>query len=90
MPVDNRMCLKKRIGALDFALLEMEMYLDTHPENQKALQARQIYRQKKAALVAEYEKMYGPYVATTSDIPGDIDRWIWINGPWPWELTKEG
>lgn len=88
--MDNQTAMKCRIHALDFAILEMELFLDTHPEDQKALRARHVYRQKRETVVNEYERMYGPYIVTSSDVPCDADRWIWINSPWPWEMTMGG
>ena len=75
--------LVKRIHAYDFAILEIGLFLDTHPCDAAALQKRQELQAERLALVSEYEKQYGPYIVTDKDVCGDT--WAWIQGPWPWE-----
>ncbi len=75
--------LVRRIHAYDFAILEMGLYLDTHPGDTCALQKRQELQAERAALVMEYEEKFGPYVVTDKDVRGDC--WTWVNNPWPWE-----
>lgn len=72
------------VQALDFALVELAMYLDTHPDDTDAImlfgQYAKAYEEKKAA----YEKAYGPLVKTSA---GKGDRWNWIDNPWPWDYV---
>lgn len=75
--------LVRRIHAYDFAILEMGLYLDTHPSDTCALKKRQEFQTEREALVMEYEAKYGPYVVTDTDVRGD--SWTWVNNPWPWE-----
>lgn len=82
--MDERMTLKKRIHAVDFALLETGLFLDTHPCNGAALAQRDEYRRMRQALIETYEAQYGPYVVTAADVPCG-DRYAWVDGPWPWE-----
>lgn len=77
----------RMIHALDFSIKEMELYLDVHPANRKALNLINDLRRKREMAVMTYEKMYGKYIVTTHDSVG-TDNWEWINSPWPWE-TKE-
>lgn len=74
------------IHAYDFALLEIGMYLDTHPDDTCALKKRQEMQCERAKLVAQYEEKCGPYVVTDTDVAGDC--WTWINSPWPWEYER--
>lgn len=78
--------LARRIHAYDFAILEMGLYLDTHPCDSAALHKRHELQAMRDALVAEYETNYGPYIVTDRDVRGD--EWTWVNGPWPWELER--
>jgi len=78
--------LARCIHAYDFAILEMGLYLDTHPCDTAALTKRQELQAKRAELVAEYERQYGPYIVTNTDVCGD--DWKWICGPWPWEYER--
>ena len=85
--MDERMTLKRRIHALDFALLELNLFLDTHPCDEAAQLKQQEYMQQRAALVALYEERYGRYVVTAKDAVGD--HRAWVMGPWPWEIGGE-
>lgn len=78
--------LARCIHAHDFALLEIGLYLDTHPCDTNALNKRQELQKQRKALVAEYEEKYGPYVVSYKDV--GPDEWTWICGPWPWECER--
>ncbi len=78
--------LARRIHAYDFAILEIGLFLDTHPCDSAALAKRQDLQVQRDALVAEYEANYGPYVVTDRDIQGE--KWTWVDGPWPWEYER--
>ncbi|MBQ7302315.1 MAG: spore coat protein CotJB [Clostridia bacterium] len=73
-----------KIHALDFAILETQLYLDTHPCDQTALAALEKYRCERNEAVAAYEAQCGQYVRTADDVNGDC--WSWVKGPWPWEF----
>ena len=85
--MDERTTLKQRIHALDFALLELNLFLDTHPVNEQAEQTRREYADQRAALIAAYEERYGRYVVTAKDTVGE--HRLWTMGPWPWEYGRE-
>ena len=85
--MDERMTLKQRIHALDFALLELNLFLDTHPCNEQAQQMQLEYAKQRASLIATYEERYGRYVVTAKDAVGD--HRVWVMGPWPWEYGRE-
>lgn len=76
--------LKRKIYELDFALLELNLFLDTHPTNMKAMELLKEYRKKRSELVAVYEQRYGCFINSANDVePGSC--WKWLKGPWPWE-----
>lgn len=72
------------LQALEFALVELALYLDTHPKDTEAFQLfkkyAKAYHDKKMA----YVKAYGPIVKADS---AEADRWTWIDDPWPWEYS---
>ncbi len=80
--------LIRQIHSLDFSIKEMELYLDVHPKNQRALKLLADLRQKRKALKDAYEQRFGAHIVTTHDVPAE-DRWRWIDSPWPWE-AKDG
>ena len=82
--MNERMILKNRINALDFAIHEMVLFLDTHPRDQKAIQMLREYRRRRREAIANYEAKCGPYIKTIDDVHPK-DYWNWIDSPWPWE-----
>lgn len=76
--------LKKRIYEYDFALHELNLFLNSHPTNKKAMELLAEYRRGRAALVAEYTARFGQYIVCPSDVPVS-GCWEWLKGPWPWE-----
>ncbi|MBQ6847600.1 MAG: spore coat protein CotJB [Clostridia bacterium] len=76
--------LTKIIYELDFALHELNLYLDTHPTSLKAMELLKEYRNKRQAAVALYEERFGKYISTIDEVPAG-SCWKWLKGPWPWE-----
>lgn len=64
---------------LPFMAWELRLYLDTHPDDEKALAA---YRQ----ICASLESCSGACRTPAGDITdGGAKRWTWIDDPWPWQ-----
>lgn len=76
--------LIKKIHALDFAIHELVLYLDTHPISEKAMKLLKEYREKRKECITIYEEKYGPYIVTPADVPIS-SCWQWLESPWPWE-----
>ena len=76
----RRQELLDQIKALDFAVIELGLYLDTHPEDKKALCMHREYTKQLKDLKDKYQKMYGPL-----SIYFPCNKWRWIENPWPWE-----
>ena len=79
----DRRTLVERIRAYQFALIDLGMFQDSHPEAVQAQQLRKIYRDKLAGLIDRYEQSYGPYVLTQQDVTESWNEWI--RDPWPWD-----
>lgn len=64
-----------------FAVTDLNLYLDTHPDDAQALQAftKAVTAYKSA--VAQYEALYGPLTVTDAA----ADTWLWGAKPWPWQ-----
>lgn len=78
---DAREKILKEIMALDFMAIELNLYLNTHPCDQKALMIFVNTAQRARLLRDNYENMYGPLTAGASN----SFPWPWIESPWPWE-----
>lgn len=81
----NEKTLRRKIDAIDFAILETELYLDTHPNDRSAMQMLHEYRTRRKNEISNYEARFGKYIVTAKDVDTSADRWDWINSPWPWE-----
>lgn len=79
---DDCNILMKQVYETGFALVDLVLYLDTHPEDKEALNyyyyVADLYEQAAKA----YEEQCGPL--TTEGVM-DENYWTWINDPWPWE-----
>ena len=56
--MNEKMMIKKRIHAYDFAIHETVLFLDTHPHDQKALHMLREYRRRRQEEVAKYEARF--------------------------------
>ncbi len=64
-----------------FALHELVLYLDTHPENRKAFTLYKTYKKKYDQQYAAYQANHGPLNAF--GVEGNT--WNWNRHPWPWQ-----
>ncbi len=83
MPRERRELLRK-IQELEFACIDLNLYLDTHPWDQRALAEFNAFASQLAMVKKQYESMYGPlsnFGQSFSQYP-----WQWIESPWPWEI----
>ena len=72
------------IGVIDFVIVEMNEYLDTHPTDKEAIEYLSHYVRMKNQAMREYAMKYGPL--RISDADGwNQDEWKWATQPWPWE-----
>ena len=70
----------KKIKCLKFAVVELALYLDTHPDDTKALCLHTKYSKELKEICDKYQKVYGPL---TIEYP--CNKWRWLEEPWPWE-----
>lgn len=71
------------IGQYSFMAHEMNLYLDTNPNDREALRRFQEFRDKSNELVKTYERKYGPL-----SVSGDVSNqtpFNWVTTEWPWE-----
>ena len=80
----DRQKLLQKIRIAEFAVIEANLFLDTHKTDRTAL----AYFKKHQALLEElrdeYTEKYGPL--TVSDVKPEL-WWNWTDGPWPWEYA---
>ncbi|MFZ5649468.1 MAG: spore coat protein CotJB [Bacillota bacterium] len=81
---DSRLSLLRQIMELEFTTIELNLFLDTHPNDQEAL--RDIYQvnQRLLHLISVYEQQHGPLFPFTTQ---HSNTWRWAEEPWPWEIN---
>ena len=70
--------LMKRISSYDFAVIELHIYLDTHPNDKAVADKLADYNAKSNALRKEYEEKFGPIQA--KEIMPTVGRGFQIRG----------
>jgi len=78
----NREKLLKEIRSVDFTCVDLQLYLDTHPNDQRSLALYNSNVQRSRMLHDTYERLYGPLTSFRSP---SAYPWKWIESPWPWE-----
>lgn len=83
---NNKISLKKEIMSLNFAINDLVLYLDTHPNDSRAINLHSEYSEKLENLTNKYEELYGPLTISFTS-PENSNRWAWSEEPWPWERS---
>ena len=81
----SRQEMLRKIQEADFYAFDLQLYLNTHPDCERALNlytqtVREAYELRK-----KYEEKYGPLtaMATPNKLP-----WQWSKNPWSWEKER--
>lgn len=82
-PKNEREALLYQLMQYKFALIELNLHLDTHPNDREAIELFNKYLEVEKKMCEKYESMYGPLVV---DSMNDESSWKWIKSPWPWEV----
>lgn len=77
--------LLEQIQQLQFVVIELNLFLDTHPDNTTALRDYNTTVTKLKRVQNLYNRHYGMLT------PINISRngWDWVESPWPWERNYE-
>ncbi len=76
--------LFKTIQMYGFAIDEIVLYLDTHPNCRNALNFYHKYNELRRSAIEEYNRLYGPL--TAGEVKSN-ETWTWTHEPWPWERS---
>jgi spore coat protein JB len=68
-----------KIYQYDFALNDLSLYLDLHPDDIESYKAFKKYTEELSKCVDVYEKKYGPMELDNSN----YNNYLWDEGPWP-------
>lgn len=72
----------RNIGVVDFTLVELALFLDTHPGDRRALDYYNHYVRIKRQMCREFSAKYFPL--TLSEVECE-KGWSWGEAPLPWE-----
>lgn len=75
------------IGIVDFVLVDLTQYLDTHPFDHEAIEYFNHYVKIKNQMVKEFSRRYFPL---TTDLAESHKEWRWGDAPLPWEPSEGG
>ena len=74
------------IMKLDFAIVDLNLYLDMHPEDNDAYQLFQNYVNSHKKAIKDYNETFGPIVVTNAK----YNSYEWPKNPWPWDNLGGG
>lgn len=72
----------KDINVVDFTVIELALFLDTHPYDRNALEYYNHYNRIRTQLKKEFSKTYYPL---TMELAECSQEWKWAMAPLPWE-----
>jgi spore coat protein JB len=82
MANQTEQALLNRIGEVRFACVELQLYLDTHPEDLEAQDDFNSYADTLKRLCDEYTETYGP-LENFGNSPHVAGSWVYQK--WPWQ-----
>lgn len=76
------------LQALEFVLVELGLYLDTHQGDAEAFELFKQYAAMEKTAREQYEAMHGPLFQKST---ANEKTWAaWLKDPWPWNYTEGG
>ena len=79
----ERAAALRKLQQLNFAMIELALYLNNQPKCEEALTLYDKVRCMYADAKVRFEECFGPL--TYEGVNTRKDGWSWIAGPWPWE-----
>jgi spore coat protein JB len=70
--------------AVDFVLVELNLYLNTHPDDRQAIEQYNLYAHKGQQLKRQFEIEFGPLQNFGKSYTKD--PFGWPEAPWPWQV----
>lgn len=75
--------LLRQIQELQFVAVELTLYMDIHDDHRQPLMEYNQVTERLRALTMDYERRYGPLMPYGQS---PVQRWAWVDEPWPWEM----
>lgn len=80
--MEERRALLKKLQAAQFAMIEANLFLDTHPCDKDALDYYTEMQKSWRELMEQFTSKYG--ALSSLEVTTD-NCFEWVNDPWPWE-----
>lgn len=74
--------LLMQISQIQFVCIELNLYLDTHPDDDAAMRDYISYARQLKELISMYEMQYGPLLNFGHS---DTETGSWVFSEWPWD-----
>lgn len=91
--MDNMLSKKdliRKIQELSFCAVDLNLFLDTHPNNAQALKDYGYVLNSVKQLRELYNQKYGPFLNfAESYVSGNYWNWVAEDEKWPWEGEAE-
>ena len=84
-----QMELLNKINEYSFAVVDLLLFLDTHPDDCLAKEDFLRFSCARNDSMMEYARMYGPLTVDGIKESGE-EQWKWVHQPWPWETNQKG
>lgn len=82
-PKNEREVLLFKIMEVEFAVNDLNLYLDMHPEDVEMYEKFKMYTNECIRLKDEYAKTYGPLTLDQTK----SNNYEWLKNPWPWDKS---
>lgn len=83
IPQSEREALLNKYREYNFALIDIGLYLDVHPNDTEKIAIYNQYKTRADQTRKEYELRYGPLTLTGDNL--SATPWTWLTSPWSWE-----
>ena len=70
------------IDMVSIMLVDLTEYLDTHPDDRKAICLHKEYCNQLEEIKDKYQRIFEPLT-----IYYPCNKWRWLEEPWPWERS---
>ena len=84
----DRQAMMLKVQQLSFAVVEANLYLDSHPTCEKGIAYFKKHKEALDKAKAEYESKYGP-LCIDSALDEKDKKWQWVCEPFPWVSEYE-
>ena len=79
--------MMQKIQEIDFAIIDLNLFLDTHPNCKDALELFTKLAATSRSLKSDYQRKYGPLYAANSENSTPF-AWVHDDYKWPWQKQE--